>query len=155
MADQTKQPVGPIKDQAQERSDIEKVAQNAEDVLIKVQSVFPFMLFPDTISVSRMKVAITRRSFFRVADVISIQHEDILNAEADIGPFFGSIKIYTRIYGSEPLKITYLSRKSALAVKCLIEGFIIAHKQEIEYNDLPTDELITLLNRLGSDAALT
>ncbi len=155
MADQTKQPTGTIEEQAKERSDIEKVAQNAEDVLLKVQSAFPFILFPDTISVSRMKVAITRRSFFRVAEVISIQHEDILNAEADVGPFFGSLKVYTRIYGSDPLKISYLSRDGTIRVKRLIEGFIIAHKQNIEYNNLSTEELVELLNRLGSDAALT
>ena len=154
MPDQKKRPVGSEKDRDEERHDLAKVAKNAKDVLIKAQSTFPFVFFPDTIAVSRMKVAITRRAFFGVSEVISIQHDDILNVEVDAGPFFGSIKIYTRIYGSEPLLITFLSRKAAIEVKRIIEGLIIAHKQEIEYNDLSTDELLKLLRRLGSDAAL-
>lgn len=153
--DQKKQPVGPPNDQEKEKKDLEQVAQNAQDILIEAQSVFPFMLFPDSISVSRMKVAIVRRTFFNVAEVVSLQHEDILNVEADTGPFLGSLKIYTRIYGTDPLRITFLSRKNTVEVKRLIEGFIIAHKQEIEYNDLPKDELMELLNKLGSDGAFT
>src|SRR5690606_2710942 len=110
--DYTKEPVGTQSEQEKERAELEQIAKNAQDVLIKAQSAFPFVLFPDTISVSRMKVAIVRRSFFKVAEVISIQHEDILNVEADTGPFFGSLSIYTRIYGTEPLRITFLNRQS-------------------------------------------
>jgi hypothetical protein len=155
LPNQKKRPTGTPKQQTDERHDLHKAADNAKDVLIRAESIFPFNLFPDTISVSRMKVAITRRSFFKVAEVVSLQHDDILNVEADTGPFLGAIKIYTRIYGSEPLRITFLSRKSTVDVKRIIEGFIIAHKQNIEYNDLDTEELRKLLNRLGSDAALT
>lgn len=154
MPDQKKRPIGTDESQQDERDELEKVADNATDILIKAMSVFPFNLFPDTIAVSRMKVAICRRVFFGVAETVSLQHEDILNVDVDTGPFFGSLKIYTRVYGSEPLKITFLSRQSAIEVKRIIEGFIIAHKQEIEYNDLPTDELLHLLHRLGSDAPM-
>lgn len=131
------------------------MAHQTKDVLIKAESTFPFVLFPDTIAVSRTKVAITKRTFFKVAEIISLQISDILNVEIDTGPFFGSLRIYTRIYGTKPLRITFLGRKDAVDVKQIIEGHVIAHKQEMDIDTLNKDELIQLLKRLGSDAALT
>jgi len=141
--------------EAEEREELQKVTENAQDVLLKANSIFPFMLFPDTISVSRMKVTITRRVFFGVADVISLQLDDILNVEVDTGPYFGSLRIFTRIYGSQPLHINALSRKSAVEIKRLIEGHLIAHNQNIETSQMQKHELVTLLMRLGSDAKMS
>lgn len=139
----------------QGQEELQKVADNAQDILVKAESTFPFMLFPDTITVSRMKVAITRRSFFKVADVISLQIEDILNVEVDTGPFFGSLNIFTRIYGTDPLRITFLSRKSALDVQRILEGYVIARQRDIDTSNIEKGELVALLTQLGSDSAMT
>lgn len=137
------------------QDELVKTAQRANEVLVKAESVFPFNLFPDTIAVSRMKVAITLRQFFKVSEVISLQIEDILNVESDAGPFFGSLKIRTRIYGTKPLRITFLSRNDTIKVKRVLEGSIIARNQNIDVVDIPKDDLCALLNRLGSDKRLT
>lgn len=138
-----------------EIQELHEEAKKAKDVLIKAESVFPFVLFPDTIAVSRTKVAITIRAFFKVAEVISLQISDILNVEADTGPFFGSLKIYTRIYGTDPLRITFLSRKDTIAVKRIIEGHVIANMKQMDISNLERKELVGLLKSLGSDAPLT
>lgn len=143
---------GATRDQIQE---LHEEAEKAKDVLVKAESVFPFMLFPDTIAVSRTKVAVTIRSFFKVAEVISLQVSDILNVEADTGPFFGSLKIYTRIYGTDPLRITFLSRKNTIAVKRVLEGHVIANMKQMDISNLERKELVGLLKSLGSDAPLT
>lgn len=148
-------PTGTNQTIEEQREELKKVTENAQDVLMKANSTFPFMLFPDTISVSRMKVTITRRTFFNVSDVISLQLDDILNVEVDTGPFFGSLRIYTRIYGTQPLRITFLSRQNAIAIKRLIEGYLIAHSQNIDTGAMSKYELIMLLMRLGSDASMT
>ncbi len=151
---QSQQNNSPINNDRQisEKQDLEKAVDNAHDILIKAESVFPFTLFPGTITVSRMKVTITRRSFFRIAEVISLQIEDILNVEVDTGPFLGSLNIFTRIYGTEPLRINFLSRKSALDIQCMLEGYIIARKQDLNTADIEKAELVALLMRLGSES---
>lgn len=135
----------------QQSQDLQKAVDYAQDMLLRAESTFPFVLFPDTISISRMKVTLTRRSFFRVAEVISLQIGDILNVEADVGPFFGSLSIFTRIYGADPLKIAFLSRKSTIDAQRIIEGFMIAKDKNIEISDIKTPDLIQLLTRLGGD----
>lgn len=132
--------------------ELQRAVDDAQDILLKAESTFPFVLFPDTITISRMKVTLTRRSFFRVAEVISLQIEDILNVEADVGPLFGSINIFTRIYGAEPLRITFLSRQSTMDAQRVIEGFMIAVNRDIEISDIKTPELLQLLTQLGSDS---
>jgi hypothetical protein len=151
--DQPSQDTPPTDEERQEQA-LEKAVGDAQDILIKAESVFPFVLFPDTVTVSRMKVTITRRSFFRVADVISLQIEDILNVEVDTGPFFGSLNIFTRTYGTEPLRIAFLNRKSAINVKRILEGYIIAQKQDINTASIGKAELVMLLMRLGNDSAM-
>lgn len=144
-----------LKNSEESHEELQRAADNAQDILIKAESTFPFVLFPDTITVSRMKVAITRRSFFRVADVISLQIDDILNVEIDTGPFFGSLNIFTRIYGTDPLRITFLSRKSAIDVKRILEGYVIARQRDIDTSNIEKGELVALLTQLGSDSAMT
>lgn len=139
-------------DEQQQSHELQKAVDYAQDVLLRAESTFPFVLFPDIINVSRMKVTVTRRSFFRVAEVISLQIGDILNVEADVGPFFGSLSIFTRTYGAEPLRITFLSRKSTIDAQRIIEGFMIAKDRDIEISDIKTPELIQLLTQLGGDA---
>lgn len=155
MTEAEKQETVANSSEPQEAKELIEEAEKVRDILIKAESVFPFVLFPDTVAVTRAKVVITIRTFFRVSEVISLQIEDILNVESDLGPFFGSIKVYTRVYGTQPLRITFLKRKDTIAVKRIIEGHIIAHRQGIENTHLEKDELIKLLKSLGNDSPLT
>lgn len=136
-----------------ESQDLQKVAADAQEVLITAESVFPFVLFPDTIEVDRVKATITRRLFFRVAEVISVQIEDILNVESDVGPFFGSLNIFTRFFADKPLQINFLSRKDTQAVKEILQGYIIARSKDIDCSSIEKPKLISLLLQLGRDNA--
>lgn len=138
----------------EDRADLKDMADNSQEVLIMAESIFPFNFFPDTITVSRMKVSVAKRYFFRVAEVTSMQIDDILNVEVDVGPLFGSLSIYTRIQGIAPLRITFLSRGKAIEVKRVLEGYIIAKSQEIDCSAIPRDELVKRLRRLGGEKTM-
>lgn len=137
-------------DAAITRRELKHLAMDAEDVLLKAEAVFPFDFFPDSIHIDRLKVSITRRSFFWVEEVISINIEDILNVESDMGPFFGTIKLYSRFFDKKPLTISYLTRSDTFRIKYLLQGYIIARNQNIDCSTISTKELKQLLYRLGS-----
>lgn len=61
---------------------------NSRDILVRATTVFPLTLFPDTLTIDRTKITITHRDFFKVAEVMSIGIEDVLNVTATVGPFF-------------------------------------------------------------------
>lgn len=128
-----------------------EVADDARGILLSADTVFPFTIFPDTITVDRMKASVTKRDFFRVSGVTSIQIEDILNVEADSGPFFGSIKIWPRFYEHLPLRVNFLWRDDAISFQRLLHGFIIARQKELDIRVIDKDELATQLLKLGHE----
>lgn len=130
------------------------MANNAQDILITADTLFPFTIFPDTVIVDRVKVTIKRRDFFSLSKVTSIQIEDILNVEANTGPFVGSLRIWTRFFSNAPLRVNYLRDKDALAIKEILQGFIIARHKKIDCTKIDRDHLTKLLRELGTEATI-
>ncbi|HZM63835.1 MAG TPA: hypothetical protein VFB59_01750 [Candidatus Saccharimonadales bacterium] len=122
----------------------------SHQALVEATTVFPFTLIPDSIIVDREKLTVAHRIFFRVAEVISIRIEDILNVTADVGPFFGSLKISTRFFDPDkPYNVNFLWRSDALKIKRIMQGYIIAIQKGIDMSMLATPELAKLLDELG------
>ena len=130
-----------------------KIVERSNEVLATATAVFPFDLFPDTVSLDRTKVTITKRSFFWSAEVLSIRIEDILNVTTGVGPFFGSLTITSRVISTvDQFKINYFWRKDAIHLKHVIQGYVIAHHNNIEISHLSKGEMIETLSALGHDA---
>lgn len=126
---------------------------DSHDVLVRAQTVFPFTLFPDTVTVDRTKFSITRRNFFKMAEIISFRIEDILDVSANVGPFFGSLKIATRFFDRhQQYYVNYLKRADALKIKRIMQGYLIARKEKIDCSVIATEELARTLDELGKVA---
>jgi hypothetical protein len=124
-----------------------------QDILMEATTIFPFTLFPDTVTVDRTKFTVAHRTFFKVAEVMSVNVKDILNVTANTGPFFGSLRITTRFFEHEqakPYEVNWLWREDAIKLKRILQGCVIAGQQHIDISVLSKDELVHLLNRLGT-----
>jgi hypothetical protein len=133
--------------------ELTKAVGNAHEVLLTATTVFPFTLFPDTLTLDRQKLTIAHRLFFRVAEVMSIRIEDVLNVTADVGPLFGSVQISTRFFDThKPYKVNYLWRSDALRVKRIMQGYVIAIQKGIDCSLLPPRQLASMLDKLGQGA---
>lgn len=125
------------------------VTIHSHEVLYKADTVFPFNLFPDTIIIDKEKLTIVARFFFWVARITSVPIRDILSVEADVGPFFGSIKLTSRYFFTNPHSIRYLWRKDAVRIQKLLQGFIIANERDIDCSSIDKAQLEVLLEDLG------
>ncbi len=128
------------------------VTVGAHDILFTANTVFPFVLFPDTISMDRQQLTIIHRSFFSTANTISVRIEDVLNVESNVGPFFGSIHIFSKYFTNDIKSIGFLSRANVLKIQRLIQGYMIAHHRKIDCSTIEKRQLIVLLNDLGQGA---
>lgn len=146
-APQTELPTHRITPQSIRR--LSEAIGNSQDMLFMATTVFPFTLFPDTVTVDREKVTVVNRTFFRVAEIVSIRIEDVLNVTADVGPFFGAVKIQTRFFDRDVHAIKYLKRSDALRLKRLLQGYVIAAKKQIDCDTFSTEELVTILDEIG------
>lgn len=149
-----------------EKDKLYDVAIKSHDVLFKADTVFPFILFPDSITLDREKLTIIHRQFFRMAQITAIRIKDILNAEVDIGPFFGSLRVTTRYFSDQsqiagpesdvrnrrPPVINFLWRHDAIRLHSMLQGYIIVSQKEIDCSEIPKEELVTLLHDLGQSA---
>lgn len=132
---------------------LEGVVEKAQNILIKSTAVFPFDLFPDSITIDRQKLTVVHRNFFSVKQTVSVQHSDIKNIQADIGPLFGSLTVTSEHFINNTQTIRYLPKKEVLAIQQLVQGFIVAHNESIDLTDIDDQKLVKLLNQLGRGEA--
>ena len=132
------------------REQLRKVIDNSCETLVTATTVFPFTLFPDTVTIDRNKLNITHRVFFWTGEVINIKIEDILNVTARVGPFLGSIQIHTRFYDPHrAYVVNLLWRKDALKIDRIMQGYYVAKEEGIDLSVLDTQELAQKLDELG------
>ena len=135
------------------RQQLQQEIGNSNEVLIHATAVFPFNLFPDSITIDRGKLTITKRTFFGVAEVMSVRIEDLLHVNANVGPFFGSLKISNRFFDAKkPYQVNYLWREDALRIKRILQGYIIATQKQIDCSSFGTRELAKMLDELGQSS---
>jgi hypothetical protein len=129
---------------------LKELVSRSHEMLVTANTVFPITLFPDTVTVDRTKVTITRRDFFWSSDVLSIRIEDVLNVEVSVGPLFGSITVASRVMSTtDHFQIRHLWRSDAILLKRIIQGYVIAQHNNIETSHLSKQELIDTLMELG------
>lgn len=139
-------------DQPKSREDLHTIAERSHEVIAQATTVFPFVLFPDTVTLDRTKVTIYKKNFFWSEDVVSIRIEDVLNATAGTNLIFGSLNVSSRVMNStDHYLIKFLWKNDALHLKHLIQGYVIAQHNNIQVTHLPKEELIATLQELGHD----
>lgn len=136
------------------REGLRRIVKKSHQLLAGAQTVIlPVNLFPDSVTIDRTKVTITKRTFFWSSSVISIRIEDVLNVACSTGPIFGSLTISSRVMNStDHYEIEYFWRKDAIYLKQIIQGYVIAQHNQIETSHLKRDELVKTLLELGNDS---
>lgn len=132
--------------------ELEELTEKSLDVLYEATTVWPFTLFPDTLTLDREKLTIAKRHFWKVATITSVPVGEIMSAEVSVGPFFGSLDLTFRFFANNERKINFLTRHDATEIQRLIHGYIIAHRREIDVSSVKKHELIDLLCTLGQGA---
>lgn len=125
--------------------------KQAGDILYKADTVFPFTLFPDTITIDREKLSIAYRVFFRVAKVTSTPLDDIEAVDANVGPFFGSLRITSRFFVNNTRMIKFLTRDNTLQIQGILQGYKLAKEKNINLSEIDKNELVMMLIELGKE----
>ncbi len=126
-----------------------ELAERTHDILYEASTVFPFTLFPDTITLDREKLTIAQRFFWRVANITSVPVSEIMSCQASVGPFFGSLHIVFSFFVDNQKNMKFLWRKDAEELQRMLHGYIIAHKRKINTTNVSTEELKVMLKDLG------
>jgi len=132
------------------KEELRQAIKGSNQILAQASTVL--QLFPDTMTVDRAKLTITKRTFFRMADVMSMRIEDVLNATCTVGPFLGTVTITSRVMNQDQTStIGPFWRSEAKRLKRVIQGYVIALQRQIDCSALGTKELARMLEQLGAD----
>ena len=132
------------------RQELREAIKGSNQVLATASTVLT--PFPDTLTIDRAKLTVTKRRFFGSAEVVSMRIEDVLNVTATVGPLLGTVKIVSRVLNTEkPYVIGRFWRRDALRLKRITQGYVIALQRNIDCSSLSARELATMLDRLGED----
>jgi hypothetical protein len=132
------------------REELQHAIEGSNQVLMRATTVLS--LFPDTMIIDRAKITITKRSFFRMAEVMSMRIEDVLNITCSVGPFLGTVSVTSRVMNTD--QITHIGkfwRDDAKRLKRIGQGYVIALQRNIDCSALETKELAEMLEKLGAD----
>jgi len=88
--------------------------------VFKVQTVFPFILFPDELIVEETKVTIIKRYFFASEEIHTIPIKDIVDVIVSCSLFFASIYI-KRAFQNDLYQFNYIKRQEAFKVRQMIQ----------------------------------
>jgi len=132
------------------RQELRQAIQGSNQILASSHTVLA--LFPDTVIIDRAKVTVTKRQFYRTADVMSVRIEDVLNATCTVGPVFGTVTIVSRVMNAnQDTTIGRFWRRDAKRLKRVLQGYVIALQRSIDCSNLETAELAGMLEKLGAD----
>ena len=137
------------------------MVKKSDEVLFRAESVFPFILFPDTIILDRTHLTVIHRSFFKIAKKTSARIEDILTCDLNLGPFFASLKFTTRYFMNQKTEdedhsevlapaIEFLHKREAEELHKLIQGYIEVKQKDIDTTKIPLNDLKKLLKEIGA-----
>jgi hypothetical protein len=119
-------------------------------VLFSSQSVFPFMIFPQRIILEKTQITIVEKIFFGSQQIHSIPIAEVGSIEVSTNMFFGNIKIFYKIINQPVWEVKGLKKSDALRARRIIEGLLISKSQNIDISSIPTTELSSWLEKIGS-----
>lgn len=134
---------------ASKSQEISQLSEASQDILFQCSSVFPFTLFPDSISVDKKKVTIVYSLFFFSKSVFTILLEDIRTVKVDSGLFFGTLSIEVAGYEQNPQPLNFLPKFSAFKIRDIIMGLVAARREEIGIGKINKKELSIRAKKIG------
>lgn len=127
----------------------DSLVRGCRRMLFRISAIFPFDLFPDEIIIDECKVSVVFREFFFSDDIHSINIEQIRDVDVETGPFFAKLQIVPDGYPSKPLIVRYLSKKQAYRARSIIQGLMVAKRNNIDLGKIDEPDLAGKLESLG------
>jgi len=128
---------------------LEQFVKENNPTLLEISTVFPFILFPDTLRIDLQKVSIIHSEFFWSKREETINISDILAVSVESGPLFATFIIKTKFFTQKPLRIRYLIKSEASIARRIIHGLMLVKKKKIRIEEAEPSKIIAMLEEVG------
>lgn len=128
---------------------MDTLVKNSSRPLMQVKSLFPFKIFPDSISVDRNKVDIVHTLFISSKQVFTILIEDIRTVELSFGILTATITFEVTGYEQNPDPVKHIPRDLAMQMRCLILGLATTRREGLNLDEYDDKTLIDKALAIG------
>lgn len=138
----------------QKKPTLDEVVQESNEVLVKFKGVFPFDPFPDEVIIDKQAITILRHIFFGVTQKITCHFDDLVNSEVNLGPFFGSLNVYSKYFTDGVETVKWFSRGDAAKIHAILQGLLIAKKEGVDLKNMTKEDILQKLYTIGTHKEL-
>lgn len=138
--------------QAEEK--LSNLTKQSRIVLFKCSSVFPFDFFPDEMSIEPTQVNLNKKIFFWTDRMTSVPIKNISDVIVQTGPFFASISVLDQFFKENSVEIMWLKKSDAQRARKIIQGLIVAVKENIDIARIEPRKLVKQAEELGEMQAI-
>lgn len=135
----------------QENQKLDNLVEMCEKPLLKIKTVFPFVLFTNEVIIDIHKVSIVYGNFFASKQIHSVLVKDVSDVVVETNPFFATLKIVDIGYTDNTIDINYLKRSDGNLARRVIQGLVMAHKHGIDLTKVNRKDLTKKLESLGAN----
>jgi hypothetical protein len=145
-----------VKEEQEAMHKLAAISKRHDIELLRVSTVFPFNLFPDTLIIDTTKMTIVKTQFFATEQVTTIPLKEISDITMQTAFFLASVTFQYMPQTSSPgttqpifVSINALKRKDAIRVKSIIKGALVAKAENIDIAKLSPDKVVEMVEKLG------
>lgn len=142
---------GEISNEDKDTQKLDELVEMCEKPLLKIKTVFPFVLFTNEVIIDIHKVSIIYGNFFASKQIHSVLVKDISDVVVETTPFFATLKIVDIGYTDNSIDINYLKRSDGNWARRVIQGLVMAHKHGIDLTKVDRKDLTKKLESLGAN----
>lgn len=118
------------------QQELQNLAQENQEILVRASGVFPFDFFPSTIMVTKSKIDIQQRFFGFTSSSASFLITDLARIEVTSGMFFSTILLRAKVSDKILAKVSYLPKHQASQVQSVIQGLMIAEQEKVNVSNV-------------------
>lgn len=138
-----------FKKEIEARVALNDLTQRTEHVLMDIKTKRIFALSEEEITIDLSKVTIIFRKFLGGESVQTFLIKQIADVRADLGLFYGSLRISDMFNPAEHTVITHLSKDEAIEARRIIQGLVVAAQNGVDLTRLRDNNIKRKLIELG------
>lgn len=139
-----------IKDRVTNEQKLDDLVRHSEKKLFECKGVFPFDLFPDTLTIEMNQVHVSSKAFFKSKRIHSVALRDISDVFVETSPFYATLKLIDRNFIENQISIPFLKKAEAIKAQRIIQGLVVAEREGVDVTKVHDAELVEKLEALGA-----
>lgn len=136
-----------------DKKTVSDLIKKSNRCIIRISSMFPWDIFPNTIQVEESRVTFIFRQFLS-SQSHSVNIKDISNVFIQTSLFFARIQVASRTFVENDIAIGHLDAKKAQKVQMVIEGLRTFAENNIDTSNYEIPELIAKIEEFHTNKSI-